>query len=56
MPTIKLTNPQIKGFAYEGDGKSRDVRWDTEVPGLGVRVYASGKKSAMSGPMLKSAR
>ena len=45
MPTIKLTNPQIKGFAYEGDGKSRDVRWDTEVPGLGVRVYPSGKKS-----------
>ena len=28
-----------------GDGKSIDYRWDSEIRGFGVRVYASGKKS-----------
>ncbi|HKI81025.1 MAG TPA: Arm DNA-binding domain-containing protein, partial [Pseudodesulfovibrio sp.] len=41
----KLTTKAIKGFRYEGDGQSRDVRWDTELPSFGVRVYPSGKKT-----------
>lgn len=35
----------IKGFAYQGVAPQRDVRWDDEVPGLGVRIYPSGKKA-----------
>lgn len=41
----KLTTKSIKAFRYEGDGKSRDVRWDSELPTFGLRVYPSGKKS-----------
>lgn len=44
MPTLKLTKTKIDAFRYEGvindkGEASRDVRWDTEVPGFGVRVY-----------------
>ncbi len=49
MATLKLTKSAIKKFAYEGrelkEGYSRDVRWDTTVPGFGVRVYPSGHKA-----------
>jgi integrase len=45
MPTKKLTKKTIDAFRYEGDGKSRDVRWDAEVPGLGLRLYPSGRKA-----------
>lgn len=41
----KLTTKTIKAFRYEGDGKSRDVRWDSELPGFGLRIYPSGKKA-----------
>ncbi|MCH7762082.1 integrase arm-type DNA-binding domain-containing protein [candidate division TA06 bacterium] len=34
----------IDSFRYKGDGKSRDARWDDQIPGLGVRIYPSGKK------------
>ncbi len=40
-----LTKRAIKAFVYEGDGKSRDVRWDGVLPGFGVRVYPSGQKA-----------
>ncbi len=43
MPTKKLTKKTIDAFRYKGDGKSRDVRWDAEVPGLGLRLYPSGR-------------
>ncbi len=43
MATVKLTTKAIKAFQYEGDGKCRDVRWDTALPGFGLRVYPSGK-------------
>jgi integrase len=49
MAAEKLNNRDIAGFVYDGDGKSRYVRWDTEVRGLGVRVYPSGRKSFMVG-------
>ncbi len=42
---MKLTKSRIDSFAYEGDGMSRDVRWDDAVSGLGLRVYPSGKKA-----------
>ena len=39
---MKLTTRAIKTFAYAGGW---DVRWDDDVPGLGVRVYPSGKRA-----------
>ncbi len=43
MATVKLTTKAIKAFQYEGDGKSRDVRWDTALPGFGLRIYPTAK-------------
>ena len=40
----KLTIKSIKSYRYEGDGMSRDVRWDTNLPGFGLRIYPSGRK------------
>ena len=46
---VKLTKSYIDAATYEGadckNGKSRDVRWDNTLPGFGVRIYPSGKKS-----------
>lgn len=39
---MRLTNKAIKSFKYKGGW---DVRWDETVPGLGLRIYPSGKKS-----------
>ena len=45
---MKLTKTRIDALKYEGTklthGHSRDIRWDDEISGLGVRVYPSGKK------------
>ncbi len=41
----KLTKRYIDAARYEGDGSSRDVRWDAAMPGFGLRVYPSGRKS-----------
>jgi hypothetical protein len=38
----KLTKRSIDAFRYRGGW---DVRWDNDIPGFGVRVYPSGKKS-----------
>ena len=38
----KLTKRAIDGFKYAGGW---DVRWDSEVPGFGLRIYPSGKKA-----------
>ncbi len=38
----KLTKKKIDSFVYRGGW---DVRWDSELSGFGVRLYASGKKS-----------
>ena len=39
---MKLTTPTIKKMTYRGGW---DVRWDSEIPGFGLRVYPSGKKA-----------
>ena len=39
---MKLTSRAITSFKYRGGW---DVRWDDAIPGLGVRVFPSGKKS-----------
>lgn len=38
----KLTKKMIDAFTYDGGW---DVRWDAAIPGFGVRIYPSGKKS-----------
>ena len=40
-----LTKRYIDAARYEGDGSSRDVRWDGAMPGFGLRVYPSKRKS-----------
>ncbi|MBT4691538.1 MAG: DUF4102 domain-containing protein, partial [Rhodospirillaceae bacterium] len=40
----KLTKTGVTNFKYEGridaaGRASRDARWDSEIPGFGVRVY-----------------
>ncbi len=42
---MKLTKSRIDAFRYEGDGKSRDVRWDDAISGFGLRIYPSGRKA-----------
>jgi integrase len=42
---VKLTKRAIDAATYEGDGKSRHVLWDSEVPGFGVRLYPTDRKS-----------
>src|SRR5262249_4608573 len=41
----KLTKQGIDALAYEGDGTSACIVWDAALPGFGVRVYPTGRKS-----------
>lgn len=43
--TEKLTKRLIDTLDYIGDGTSRDIRWDTDITGFGIRLYPSGKKA-----------
>lgn len=40
----KLTKRLIDAMTYEA-GNAKDIRWDSEMAGFGVRLYPSGKKS-----------
>lgn len=42
---MKLTKKIIDGFSYDGSSSSRDVRWDDEISGFGLRIYPSGIKA-----------
>lgn len=42
---MRLTKLAIATAKYEGEGGSRDVRWDDAVKGFGVRIMPSGAKS-----------
>jgi integrase len=42
---MHLTKRKIDAFQYQGEDNRRDIRWDDRLPGFGVRVYATGKKS-----------
>lgn len=43
--TDKLTKRFIDGLEYNAEAKQRDVRWDSDISGFGIRIYPSGKKS-----------
>jgi integrase len=45
--SAKLTKKIIDRAVYEGDkhGTEWDVRWDSLIPGFGVRLYPSGRKA-----------
>ena len=53
MTTSKLTTKSIKAMVYKGQVyerhgrtvETRDVRWDADVPGFGLRLYISGGKT-----------
>ncbi len=47
----RLTKQKIDKFAYAGGW---DVRWDSDVTGLGVRLYPTGKKSFVLSYRLKT--
>jgi integrase len=40
----KLTKRLIDGFVFN-PSSSKDIRWDAEISGLGIRLYESGKRS-----------
>ena len=42
--TEKLTKKLIDSFEFDPTA-SKDIRWDSEISGLGVRIYESGKRS-----------
>lgn len=41
-----LTKRQIDAAVYQGTGNSRDVRWDDDPHGLGLRIYPGGGRKA----------
>ena len=43
--TIKLTKTTIEKLVYQESGPKKQIVWDTQLPGFGVRVYPSGKKA-----------
>lgn len=43
--TDKLTKRFIDTLEYNAESKNRDIRWDSEITGFGIRIYPSGKKS-----------
>lgn len=45
MATQRLTERRIEAFEHDPAGSTRQVEWDTDLPGFGVRLYSSGKKS-----------
>jgi len=42
---IKLSKRLIDDFAYQAMDGKKDIRWDSDISGFGIRLYPSGKKS-----------
>ncbi|HKH20868.1 MAG TPA: Arm DNA-binding domain-containing protein, partial [Gammaproteobacteria bacterium] len=42
---MKLTKRGIDSMTYQGTDGRRDVRWDDDLRGFGVRIYPTGKKA-----------
>jgi integrase len=42
---VRLTKRYCDAAVYEGNGGSRDVRWDDALSGFGLRVYPTGRKA-----------
>jgi len=42
---MKLTKRTIDSLKYDSNNGSRDIRWDSVLPGFGIRIYPSNKKS-----------
>lgn len=45
MAKIKITPTRVDRLRHDPEGPARQVLWDTQIPGFGVRVYPSGRKS-----------
>ena len=43
--TEKLTKRLIETLEYGAADGKKDIRWDSEISGFGIRLYPSGKKS-----------
>lgn len=41
----KLTKKFIDSLSYQGEDGTKDIRWDSDMPGFGIRIYPSGKKA-----------
>lgn len=41
----KLTPTRIRALRFDAVGPAKQITWDHRVPGLGVRVYRTGRKS-----------
>lgn len=42
---MALTKRAIDAFRYDDDGSPAQILWDRDLPGFGIRVFASGAKS-----------
>ena len=45
MPTVKLDQRSIDSLPGPAAGKSEVIHWDQDLPGLGLRVLASGART-----------
>lgn len=41
----KLTPTRIQRLKHDAKGRSKQIEWDGQLPGFGVRVYPTGRKS-----------